>query len=125
MQSTRIDIPEQMRALAERSVEEAKKAFEQFVEATQNAVAAAEGSAATAAEGAGDIGREALAHAEQNMAASFDFARRLVQARTVEEIAALQQEFVQRQTEAVAKQSRELGEMIGRGAAAAAKKAKI
>ena len=59
--------------------------------------------------------RQSLAFVEENVAASFDLAQRLVQARTVEEIAALQQEFVRRQMKAMAEQGKTLGEMAGRG----------
>jgi phasin len=117
MQPTRFEIPEQMRDVAERSVSEARKAFEQFLEATQKAVTTAEGRAKAAGEGAVDISRQSLAFIEDNIAASFDLAQRLVQARTVEEMTALQQEFVQQQLKVTADQSRHLGEMVGRVAA--------
>ena len=87
MPSTRFEIPEKMREMADKSVEQAKKAFDQFLDATQKAVAAAEGSARTLREGAADVNRQALSFLEDNIGASFDFAQRLVKARTVEEIA--------------------------------------
>ena len=71
--------------------------FEQFLEATQQAVAKAEGSARSVQEGAADLNRQAMAYMEENIGASFDFVQRLVQRRTVEEVAALQQEFVRKQ----------------------------
>ena len=121
MQPTRFDVPEQMRDVAERSVRDARKAFEQFLDATQKAVTTAEGQAKAAGEGAADISRQSLAFIEDNIAASFDLAQRLVQARTVEEMTALQQEFVQQQLKVAADQSRHLGEMVGRVAADAGK----
>ncbi len=123
MQPTRFEIPEQMRDVADRSVGEARKAFEQFLEATQKAVNTAEGQAKMAGEGAADISRQSLAFIEDNIAASFDLAQRLVQARTVEEMTALQQEFVQQQLKVAADQSRQLGEMVGRVAADAGQSA--
>ena len=45
MQTNRFEIPDKMREMADRSVEQAKKAFEQFLDATQKAVTTAEGSA--------------------------------------------------------------------------------
>ena len=45
MQRTPFDIPDQMRQAADKSVEQAKQAFDQFMEATQKAVAKAEGTA--------------------------------------------------------------------------------
>jgi len=124
MQPTHFEIPEQMRDVAEKSVNQARSAFEQFLNATQKAMATAEGSAKAVSGGAADLSRQSLAFAEENLAASFDLAQRLVQARTVQEIAALQQEFIRRQMKAMTEQGKTLGEMAGRAAGEAAKKTK-
>jgi len=114
MPLTPFDIPEQMREATDKSVDQAKKAFDNFIEATNEAVAKAEGTANTLRQGGGEVSRQALASVEENMAASFDLAHRLVRARTVEEVAAIQQEFIQRQMNNVAEQGKSLGEMMGR-----------
>ena len=124
MQRTPFEVPEQMREVADRSVNEAKKAFEQFLDATQQAVAKAEGSAKSLQEGAADVNRQAMAFVENNMAASFDLAQRLVRARTVEEVAAIQREYVTRQLAVAAEQGKEIGAMLGRAAGAAMNKAR-
>jgi phasin len=114
----KFEIPEQMRDAADKSVSQARKAVEQLLDATQKALAAAEGSAKSKGvkvdEGAGDLSRETLAFAEQNIATSFDLAQRLVQARTIEEMTALQQEFLRRQTAAAVEQGQALGDMAKR-----------
>jgi phasin len=122
MQPTRFEIPEQMREVADKSVGEARKAFEQFLTATQKAMATAENSAKSVGEGAADVSRQSLAFVEDNIAASFDLAQRLVQARTVQEIAALQQEYVRRQMKNLTEQGKQLGEMATRAARDAGKK---
>jgi phasin len=122
MQPTRFEIPEQMREVADKSVGEARKAFEQFLNATQKAMATAENSAKSVGEGAADVSRQSLAFVEDNIAASFDLAQRLVQARTVQEIAALQQEYVRRQMKNLTEQGKQLGEMATRAARDAGKK---
>ena len=124
MQRTPFDIPDQMRDVADKSVEQAKKAIGQYLDATQQAVAKAEGSARTAREGAAEVGRQALAYVEENVAASFDFAHRLVQARTIEEITALQREFMAKQMASLAEQGKSLGTMVSRAASDAVDKAK-
>jgi phasin len=124
MQLTPFDIPEQMRDAADNSVNQAKKAFVDFIDATQKAVAKVEGSAKTLGEGAADVNRQALAMVEENVAASFEVARRLVRARTLEEVAVIQQEFVQRQLRNLAEQGKSLGQMMGRATNSAAKKTK-
>lgn len=124
MQRTPFDIPDQMREVADRSVEQAKKAVGQYLDATQEAVAKAEGSARSVRDGAAEVGRQALAYIEENVAASFDYAHRLVQARTIEEIAALQKEFVAKQMASLSEQGKSLGSMMGRAATDAMDKAK-
>jgi phasin len=124
MQVTPFDIPEQMREAADKSVNQAKKAFDDFIDATQKAVSKAEGSAQSLREGAADVNRQALAYVEDNVAASFELAHRLVRARSVEEVAAIQQEFIQRQMKTLAEQGKSLGEMMGRAATTAAGKTK-
>jgi phasin len=122
MQFTPFDIPDQMREAADKSVDQAKKAFDDFMDATQKAVAKAEGSVNTLREGAADANRQAIAYVEDNVAASFDLAHRLVRAKSVEEMAVIQQEFIQRQMRGLAEQGKSLGEMMTRTANAAAAK---
>ena len=118
MKTTPFDIPEEMRNTAEKSVEQARKAFDEIVDATQKAVAQAEGSAQSLRESTADLNRQAWAFLEENVSSSFDLAARLARARTVEEVAAIQQEFISRQTRNLADQGRSLGEMASRAASA-------
>ena len=112
-----------MRQAADKSVEQAKQAFDNFMEATQQAVARAEGSARTVRDSVADANRQTMAFLEENISASFDLAQNLVRARTVEEVAALQQEFLRRQMAAAAEQGKNLGSMASRAASDAMDKA--
>jgi phasin len=121
MQPSGFEIPDQVREMADRSVDQARKALEQFLDATQRAVANAEGSAKSLSESAADVNKQALAYIEENIAETFDLAHRLIQARTMEEMTALQQEYIRRQMSTVADRGKQLGDMIGRGTAKATK----
>ena len=110
-------------AALEASVAEAKKALEQYLDATQQAIAKAESSTRTVQEGAAEVNRQAFAFVEENVSASFELAQRLVQARTAEEIAALQKEYFTKQMKAFADQGKSIGAMVERAGAEAAKKA--
>ncbi|WP_029075854.1 phasin family protein [Kaistia adipata] len=114
---TTFEIPEQMRVFADKSVDQAKKAFDDFMSATAKAVEKSEASAKSIQTGARDVNRQALAFLEANVAASFDFAQQLVRARTVEEIGQIQQAFLQKQTEAAQSQGRDMADTIGKAAA--------
>ena len=61
------EIPPQMREFAEKSVEQAKQAFDSFVAAAQHAVKTAENQAATTQTGAKEVGALAMQYAERNM----------------------------------------------------------
>jgi phasin len=116
----RFEIPSEMRAFAEKSVEQARQAFDGLTTAAQRAVAALGGQAETARKGAQDVTEKAMGFAEQNISTSFDFAQKLVQARDVEEVMKLQAEYVKTQMQALADQAKELGETTGKAAKDAA-----
>ncbi|HVZ14373.1 MAG TPA: phasin family protein [Edaphobacter sp.] len=124
MQRTGFEIPEQMRRAADDRIAEARKAIEQVLEATEKALSQAAGSSKWMGEGAADVQRQAFAYLEENVGASFDLAQRLVHVRTVEELGAIQQEFVRRQMAAMIEQGTALGDMAMRAAAEMAAKPK-
>src|SRR5947209_4397830 len=103
-------IPPEMRALAEKSVEQAKQAFDGFITAAHRTVSTFEGQAEAARKGAKDVGERAMDFAEQNIASSFDFAQKLVRAKDVKELLELQASYVRTQMQALAEQARELGQ---------------
>jgi phasin len=110
------EIPHEMRALAEQSVEQARKAFDGFKTAAQKAASGMEGQASAAHAGAKDVRQKAMTFAEANVATSFEFAQKLVRAKDLEEVTRLQAEFVQRQMQALAEQSQELSQTATRAA---------
>jgi phasin len=116
------EIPAEMRNLAEKSVAQAKQAFDGFIAAAQQAVTRAEGHAAAAQAGASDMSRKAMTFAERNVATSFAFAQKLAQARDVEEVMRLQAEFMRSQMQALAEQAKELGASFTQTASDTAKR---
>jgi hypothetical protein len=118
-ESARFEIPADMQALAEKSVEQAKQAFEIFVSAAQHAIGTAEHQAASAQAGAMEVGELAMAFAERNIASSFAFAQKLLQAREAKDVMALHAEYVDSQIAALIEQGKELSKraakMAGQG----------
>lgn len=104
----KFQIPNEMQAFAEKSMEQAKQAFDSFITATRQAVNTAETQAATARNGVKETGELAMRFAERNMTASFDFAQRLMRAKDPQELAALHAEYVKAQVDALTEQAREL-----------------
>ena len=114
-------LPTEMRAFADQSVAQAKKAFDGFMSAAQDAVSTFEGRAAAAQAGAMDIQRKAVAFAEHNVASSFEFARKLLTAKDGGEIVKLHADYVKTQIETLGEQARELGDTAAKAAAPPAK----
>ena len=107
---TPYEVPAEMRDFAERSVEQARKAFDGFISAAHHAVSDIEGRATAARTGAKDVSEKAMTFAQRNIVTSFDFAQKLVQARDMQEIMRLQSEYIQSQMKALSDQAKELGE---------------
>src|SRR3954465_4895314 len=110
-QTQNYEIPAEMRDFAEKSVEQARKAFDGFIGAAQKTVDTFEGSADTVQASAKDVTRKSFSYAEQNVAAAFDLAQKLVRAKDVQEAMRYQAEFVRSQFEAMQSQMKEFGSM--------------
>jgi phasin len=113
------EIPRDMRAFAEQSVEQARRAFDSFMTAAQKAASNLEGQTSAVQTSAKDVRQKAMTFAEKNVAVSFEFAQKLLHAKDIEEVTRLQTEFVQRQMQALAEQAQELGQSATRAAMAA------
>ena len=116
----RFEIPPEMRAFAEKSVEQARQAFDGFISAAHQAVSTFEGQAETARKGAKDVTEKAITFAGQNIASSFELARQLVQATDVQEVLRLQADFIRTQMQVLAEQAKDLGESTSKAAKDAA-----
>jgi phasin len=115
------EVPPEMRAFAEKSVEQARQAFESFISTAHSTVSALEGQAETTRQGAKDLGQQAVAFAERNIASSFEFARNLVRATDINELVRLQSDYIAAQMKALSEQAKELGESTAKMARDAAK----
>src|SRR5947209_6345754 len=104
------EVPQEMRAFAEKSFEQARKAFETFISTARHTVNVLENQAETTRHGARDLGQRAAAFAETNIANSFDFAQKLLQARDVNEMVKLQSDYIAAQMKVLSDQAKELGE---------------
>jgi phasin len=118
--SDRFEVPPELRTFAEKSVEQARQAFDGFISAAHHAMSAFEGQAETARKGARDVTEKAMTFAERNMASAFAFAQDLVRARDLQEVLRLQADYIRRQMETMTEQARELGESTSKAAKDAA-----
>jgi phasin len=103
-------MPNEVRAFVEQSVAQARVAFDGIANAANQAVAQWQGQAQAARAGASEIAHKSMAYAEQNMAATFDFAQKLMHAKDPGEVMRLQQEYIARQVQTISSQTQELGQ---------------
>jgi phasin len=108
----KLEVPAEMRDLANKSVEQAKRAFDSFMGATHQAAGNIQGSAQKAQENSVKATKEAVGYAEQNVKAALDHAQALVQAKGFDEVMKLQTEFMRSQMTALQDQMKSMGKTM-------------
>ena len=116
------EVPTQVREMAEKGVDQARKAYEEFLVAAGDAAAKAEGSAQNMRDGAADLNKKAITATEESMNASFDLAAKLVKAKDLQEALDLQTKYVQSQMQRFGEVARDFGESATKAAVDATKK---
>jgi phasin len=109
-QKMTMQVPEAVREVGEKAVEQTEKAFDVFLSAANQSVALMPGPAT-------DISKKTLALTEQNVKAAFEYARKLLHANDIEEVFRIQGDFFKSQLAAAQDQMKQMGA----GAVAAAK----
>ena len=90
MMEPKLEVPAELRDLAEKTIEQAEKAFGMFFDAASKSIASVPG-------GGAEISKQALSFTEQNMKAAFEHARKLVHATDLQEAMRIQSEFLRSQ----------------------------
>jgi len=103
-------IPPEMRAFAEQSVAQAQKAFDELMSATQRAVSSFGGQTPFAQPGMRELQQKVISFSEKNVAASFEFAQKLLHAKDGQEVMQIHAEYVKAQVAALTEQARELAQ---------------
>ena len=90
MAESKIEVPAELRDLAEKTIDQAERAFGMFFEAANKSVGSIPGPGT-------QISKQALSFTEQNMKAAFEHARKLVQATDLQQALQIQSEFLRSQ----------------------------
>jgi phasin len=85
-----MEIPPQVREFAKKSVDQAEKAVSTFLDSASKSVAMAPGPMT-------DVAKQTLAITEANLKSSFEYARKLMQAKDISEVMQLQSDFLRNQ----------------------------
>jgi len=105
------EVPSAVRDLAERSIDQARQAFDSFISTARSTSGKAQSSAELARKSTQELGSHAFQAAEQNVKATLDFAQTLVQAKSLQEAMQLQAEFTRSQFAVVQAQAKELSNL--------------
>lgn len=86
----KLEVPAELRDLAEKTIDQAEQAFSLFFDAASKSMTAMPGTGT-------EISKQALSFTEQNMKAAFEHARKLVHATDLQEAMRIQSEFLRSQ----------------------------
>lgn len=86
----KLEVPAELRDLAEKTIDQAEQAFRLFFEAASRSMSSVPGA------GAG-VSKQALAFTEENMKSAFEHARKLVHASDLQEAMRIQSDFLKSQ----------------------------
>jgi phasin len=111
MTNSPFEIPNELRDFAERSVEQARKAFEGFLAVAQRTTGMVSDTA-DSSQGAKTMSAHVLAYTEQNVNAAFELGHKLVRAKDPQEAFALQSEYMKTQLAALQTQAKELNALF-------------
>jgi hypothetical protein len=103
-----------LREVGEQNLDQSKTSVEALVIATRKAVDAFD------QQTSASVGRSMLA-AEETLSNTFDFLHKLIRMKDPQELAQLQSEFVSRQAQVLADQTKEFGQTLMQGASEMAK----
>ena len=106
MTELKLEVPAELRQLAERTIDQTEKAFGLLFDEARRSAAATPASAA-------ELSKQVLAFSEQSLKFSFEHARRVASAVSLQEIADAQSELVKRQFAGAEHHMRELARAAG------------
>jgi phasin len=112
----KFEVPNEMRDFAATSVEQARRAFDSFMGATQQAASQAQDAGETMRQQTASAAKQVVGYAEQNMKAAFDHAQNLVHAKGLDEVMKLQSGYLKDQIAAMQGQLKSMGETVQKAA---------
>jgi phasin len=119
-QTMEFEIPASVRDLASKSVDQAREAYNRFLEAARQAHDVVMKSSDVITSGAREINQKAVKYTEANLQANFELAQRLVHAKDLKEALDIQNQFARQQMETFAHQAQELTRLVAQSAQKAA-----
>lgn len=107
-----LEVPEAVRQMAEKNVEQARGAYDQFMDMARKAQDLMSQSSGAVAESAREAQSKALGYAEKNMEAGFDFVTELAKAKDMQQYMEIQARHTEASMKNYAEQAQELGKLM-------------
>jgi len=104
----KMEVPAAFREFAEKGVAQAKDAYEKVKAAAEEATDLLEDTYSTAAKGAADYNLKVIEAARANTNAAFDYARELLDVKSLSEVVEISTSHARKQFEALSEQTKEL-----------------
>jgi phasin len=106
------EIPQQLREIAEKNIEQARTAYGQLMDAMTQAMSAWISAPSEMTSGFKAVQERAIQFAKENAEAGFALANELTKAKDLQDVLRLQSSFAQKQMESYARQAQELGRLM-------------
>ncbi|HEV7598847.1 MAG TPA: phasin family protein [Bradyrhizobium sp.] len=107
---------EKMREMAQTTLDKAKDAVSKYMAETQKMREKADSGVRATYSGVKEMNEKAVAYAEANVAAGFELAQKLLQAKDPQEMGTIYQNHLKEQMEKLSAQFREFGSLISKPA---------
>ena len=111
-----MEIPDAVRQMAERNVEQARNAYTQMMDVARKAQDAVTKSSGAMTEAALEVQTKSMRFASDNIEASFKLASDLARARDMKDYFEIQARHAQKQMQTYAAQAQELGQLMSAAA---------
>jgi len=111
-----MDIPENIRQMTEKNVEQSRAAYNQFLEMARKAQEMAQQSSGAMTKAAMEVQAEFMRYSQHNMEAGFQAAGELAKARDMKEYFEIQSRHAQRQMQTYVQQAQDLGRLMAQAA---------
>lgn len=115
------ELPESVRDLAEKSLDQSREAYGKFKGAAEEAATLIEDQAQAVSDTTTALNLKALTFAEANVNSAFELARKLLATKDLGEAVELQLAFARKQAETLGGQAKEFGELTNKAATDATK----
>lgn len=106
MTEPKLEVPAELRQLAEKTIDQAERAFGLFFDAARNSMPGTDSPVT-------ELSKQVLAFSEQSLKTSFEYARQLASTNSLQDAANAQSDLVRRQIAGAEQHLRELAKVSG------------